>query len=278
MRVKKIESIVDNLTVSEEKRRKLILQIQELHRKGASISEIAGITGKARGTVRKYLSGNAELLCRSNKQGNLDGYKDIIIKSIRNGMTQSSIARHLKESGYTGTSSNARQYICRVAAQYGLEISRYRNTKNRPDDAVEQKPKADYITRKGIFNYLWMDGRLERHHHEFLWEEYPVLQELESCIRQFREIYIKKNMALLYMFIDRYRNSSIKEIASFAKGLEKDIAAVENSVASPLSNGFVEGTNNKLKMIKRTMYGRCGKKLLEAKLMYQPNARTDNCG
>ncbi|MBQ3414356.1 MAG: transposase, partial [Clostridia bacterium] len=36
---------------------------------------------------------------------------------------------------------------------------------------------------------------------------------------------------------------------------------------SDLSNGFVEGTNSKLKMIKRTMYGRCGKKLLAAKLM-----------
>ena len=63
---------------------------------------------------------------------------------------------------------------------------------------------------------------------------------------------------------------SIKELASFAKGLEKDIEAVENAVASDLSNGFVEGTNSKLKMIKRTMYGRCSQKLLEAKLMYSP--------
>ncbi len=46
------------------------------------------------------------------------------------------------------------------------------------------------------------------------------------------------------------------------KGLEKDLSAVENSVASPLSNGFVEGTNSKLKMVKRTMYGRCNKPLL----------------
>ena len=33
------------------------------------------------------------------------------------------------------------------------------------------------------------------------------------------------------------------------------------------SNGFVEGTNSKLKMIKRTMYGRSGKELLAAKLI-----------
>ena len=71
----------------------------------------------------------------------------------------------------------------------------------------------------------------------------------------------------LYLFIEKYKNSSLKEISRFASGLERDLPAVENSVASPLSNGFVEGTNSKLKMIKRTMYGRCGKELLAAKLI-----------
>ena len=52
---------------------------------------------------------------------------------------------------------------------------------------------------------------------------------------------------------------------------QNPICEIENSVASPLSNGFVEGTNNKLKMVKRTMYGRCSRQLLEAKLMYRPN-------
>ena len=52
------------------------------------------------------------------------------------------------------------------------------------------------------------------------------------------------------------------------EGLKRDIDAVENAVAYDYSNGFVEGTNSRLKMIKRTMYGRCGKQLLEAKLRY----------
>lgn len=49
-------------------------------------------------------------------------------------------------------------------------------------------------------------------------------------------------MVLLYLFIEKYQKSQIKEFASFAKGLEKDIAAVENAVSSSKSNGFVEGT------------------------------------
>ena len=50
--------------------------------------------------------------------------------------------------------------------------------------------------------------------------------------------------------------------------IKNHIDAVENAVAYDYSNGFVEGTNSRLKMIKRTMYGRCGRQLLEAKLRY----------
>lgn len=74
-------------------------------------------------------------------------------------------------------------------------------------------------------------------------------------------------MPYLYLFIEKYKNSDLKELSRLASGLEKDLSTVENAIASPLSNGFVEGTNSKLKMIKRTMYGRYGKELLTAKLV-----------
>lgn len=74
--------------------------------------------------------------------------------------------------------------------------------------------------------------------------------------------------SLLYSFLDKYHNSEIKQIAGFTRGLLKDLEAVENAVSSPLSNGFVEGTNSKLKMVKCTMYGRCSRQLLAAKLMF----------
>lgn len=47
----------------------------------------------------------------------------------------------------------------------------------------------------------------------------------------------------------------------------RDIEVIENLVFNNLSNGFVEGMNSKLKMTKRTMYGRCNQKLIVAKLM-----------
>ena len=73
---------------------------------------------------------------------------------------------------------------------------------------------------------------------------------------------------MLYLFVEKYNKSLLKPLRNFAEGLKRDIDAVENAVAYDYSNGFVEETNSRLKMIKLTMYGRCGKQLLEAKLRY----------
>ena len=74
----------------------------------------------------------------------------------------------------------------------------------------------------------------------------------------------KKWCCFIYLFIEKYKLSEIQELSRFEEG-EKDIEEVENSIASPLSNGFVEGTNNKLRMVKRTMYGRCSRQLFRSK-------------
>lgn len=262
---------MDNLSQIEQKRRKLILQIQELHKLGTSIPEIIQITGKDRKTIKKYLEGDPDKLCHSHAHGSLGKYTSFIIENIQNGLTQSAIARKLAELGYVGTFANARQYICKVAAENNLEIRKYCNSSAKYNADGSKKIEIDYITRKGIFNYLWMNGELTQTHREFLWKQMPFLWELEQCIKEFRMLFSKKSLALLYLFIERYKASEIKELSSFANGLEKDINAVENAVASELSNGFVEGTNSKLKMVKRTMYGRCSKQLLAAKLMYRIN-------
>ena len=138
--------------------------------------------------------------------------------------------------------------------------------------------EKDYITREGIFRHMWMNTELTDDHKKYIYDKYPNIWELHCCIKEFRNIFKNRNVPLLYLFVEKYSNSSIKALKSFADGLKRDIDAVENAVAYNFSNGFVEGTNSRLKMIKRSMYGRCGKQLLEAKLRYTKAAKTDNCG
>lgn len=113
----------------------------------------------------------------------------------------------------------------------------------------------DYITREGVFRYMWMNTELSDNHKEYIYEKYPNIWELQCCIREFRNIFKNHNVPMLYLFVEKYSKNLLKPLRSFAEGLKRDIDAVENAVAYDYSNGFVEGTNSRLKMIKRTMYG-----------------------
>ena len=55
-------------------------------------------------------------------------------------------------------------------------------------------------------------------------------------------------------------------IAAFARGLRKDQAAVAAALNVPWSNGQTEGQINRLKLLKRQMYGRAGIALLKARI------------
>jgi transposase len=62
--------------------------------------------------------------------------------------------------------------------------------------------------------------------------------------------------------------SGIEEMASFARGVQRDFAAVYAGMELDWSQGPVEGHVNRLKMIKRTMFGRANFDLLRLRVLY----------
>jgi len=63
------------------------------------------------------------------------------------------------------------------------------------------------------------------------------------------------------------QHSTLYGIRRFAQTLTLDLAAVRNAITERWSNGQVEGQINRLKMLKRAMYGRAGVDLLRARMM-----------
>jgi hypothetical protein len=63
------------------------------------------------------------------------------------------------------------------------------------------------------------------------------------------------------------RHCGLHAIRSFVKKLRQDIDAVRNAIFEPWSNGQVEGQINRLKTLKRAMYGRASVELLRARMM-----------
>ncbi len=68
-------------------------------------------------------------------------------------------------------------------------------------------------------------------------------------------------------WIAKAKNCGINSLKRFAKTLRRDCNAVQNSLKEPFSNGPVEGHINRLKTLKRQMYGRAGFELLRARLL-----------
>jgi transcriptional regulator with XRE-family HTH domain len=268
--------IVDNLPVLEQKRYQLIIQIQKLLKEGCSYRETARRLGIGRNTIAKYRKGNPLDLCKKSiKVSKIDPYHDEILQQLKDGCSKSATVKDLYKRGYAGSMSTAFDYLVKLERITGMQFSPQPYIRTYTE-ALKYKTGSigrdySYITRAGIFGFLWMNGELTEMYKKYLFKKYPILYKIKKCIQDFRYIFSERNMPSLYLFIEEYSKCDISEIRSFAKGLQRDLDAVENAVASNLSNGFVEGTNSRLKMVKRTMYGRCNRALLTAKMMLGRN-------
>ena len=100
----------------------------------------------------------------------------------------------------------------------------------------------------------------------FIVTKYPVFGYLVQFGVDYHWFMDKKDPAGLAAFIEKYKGDSYGKLATFAKGLEKDIDAVTNALLRPdISNGPVEGKNSSIKCDKRVYGGRAKVDLLTAK-------------
>ena len=95
----------------------------------------------------------------------------------------------------------------------------------------------------------------------------PEAAMLRGLSTQFREAMTDTTADRLQDWINRAKTSEFGPVVRFAYGLQKDVAAVRAAVETPWSTGQVEGQINRLKMIKRQMYGRAGFRLLRARVL-----------
>ncbi|EPW2557735.1 transposase, partial [Escherichia coli] len=84
---------------------------------------------------------------------------------------------------------------------------------------------------------------------------------------EFYRILKTQNKSQLSSWFTRVHESGSAEFRRVAAGMEADAAAICEAISSRWSNGVVEGHVNRLKMLKRQMYGRAGFELLRQRVM-----------
>jgi transposase len=98
----------------------------------------------------------------------------------------------------------------------------------------------------------------------------PGFALLRTMALSFRTILQKGKIETLHCWLERARDSEVPALRRFAQKLQQDRQAVEAAVQEKWSNGPVEGHVNRLKMLKRQMYGQASVELLRARLLPLP--------
>lgn len=251
------------LARSDISRRERYTEILRLRELGHTYQQIASVLNVSKRTISIVLNGEIENLCRDSRKSILDPYLNKIAEGIQAGKTVMMIYDDL---GRPGSRTNFYSYAQGLAERLGLSLVKSKRTPKIPGDGGTPVQAFEYLKRNHIFHCLWDEKAFSDEQRRYLEENHPVVMELQKRIREFRLIFEQQNPCMLRLFIESCSQSEHSRIANFAKGLRQDFDAVDFAVSSAKSNAFVEGSNNKIKMVKRVMYGRCGIKLLKAKL------------
>jgi hypothetical protein len=166
-------------------------------------------------------------------------------------------------AAYMPKGQRRRAMLARLVANWrkGGKTSR----PNAPE-RISPKHAAILVTRAA-------DQMTEAQQHLFdrISAQCPDVIELRQMALAFRTALTGGDAAKFRLWVEGARHCEYGSVVRFAYGLRKDLLAVSAAVESPWSTGQVEGQINRLKMIKRQMYGRAGFHLLRARVLpYTP--------
>jgi transposase len=94
--------------------------------------------------------------------------------------------------------------------------------------------------------------------------EFTIMRRLAM---RFRGILRSKDIQKFRAWLDDAQQSGIYAMQRFAGTVRRDLDAVTNALTEGWSNGQTEGQINRLKTLKRAMYGRAGPELLRARML-----------
>jgi transposase len=248
-------------------RQEICQQAKDLREKGWSIHAIAKHLNRERATIRKYLKveGDWQRTPRPPGKSLLDPYRESILaqweQGCRNGQH---ILRTIRTQGYKGSDTLLRAFVTDLRKQLPVKAP-----------ARMQACATIRTIAKTPREIRWL---LAKHREDLTDEERADLDRLLQASEEVRAI-----RSLLHKFLNMVRQrkderlrpwmeaaltSDIPELKSFVAGIERDYDAVKAALRLPWSQGITEGKVNKLKTLKRVMYGKAGFALLRQRLLH----------
>lgn len=241
-------------------------------------SVIARKLGMSRNTVARYgaLPDFPEVPARRPTFGRslLNPYKQQLLGWWNDGIRAPSVLMELLQPiGYEGTIRTRQRYISGLRRAQGLPPERFRVVKPLPKVIVPKSPP--FTPRQAAYLIILRPENRQVEEADLLkrmTQQHPDLALLVDLADAFLQLLRQRQADAFDDWLVRIEKSSIQPLQTFARGLIDDYAAVKASMSTEWSNGPVEGLNNKLKMLKRQMYGRASLDLLAKRFILSMTA------
>ena len=265
LRQKRTSSELARREGSRQQRLALYHQVVALHQQGGTISGIARQLQIGKQTVRNFIATKSfpEWGRAQQTRSAIDPYRE----ALKRLWDQGCHAPH--------------QLWQRLQAELGflggyMLVYRWVQLQREVDaQALNQSQHQNGTTAKGMaprhlsWSFLRDPSRLEKQEREMLslLRQENTVNLVYELAQQFVSMVKERKAELLSTWLRDSQISGIIELVNFAQGLEKEGSALHAALTLPYSNGPVEGKINKLKSIKRSMYGRGGFPLLKQRVL-----------
>jgi transposase len=248
-------------------------QISDLQKQGMKSAEIAAVVGMAERTVRHWLSqrGIPYSGPRKPRSSPLDPYKTYLLERWHQGCRSGAqLERELRAKGYKG--SQKAIYRCLASLELFLSSpSRRSGAQSRETTKSQHNPLLALSASQATWLFFRKEEDLKAEEQEnlrLLRQASPDLETAYQLVQEFLSMVRELTGERLEEWLGKVEAEALQAFQPFVTGVQQDKDAVLAGLTLPWSNGPLEGNVNRLKLIKRSMYGQADLNLLKLRVLH----------
>ena len=236
--------------------------VRFLRQKGYAERRIARLLGMSRGKVRIYASAQSFPERKTRYvPSRLDPFLPYLEQRFQAGVTNArQLWREIRDRGYPGTSGQVSKWMRQRRAITPVQ---------KPD--AQPAPSVSLPDLRTCLHLLTSQPARLATTEKFLLEQLltvDTLRELYDLAQTFTSMVCDRQSSVLDDWVRHCAGSELETLKAFVASVQQDYRAVRMALELPWSNGQTEGQVNRLKLLKRQMYGRANLDLLRLRVLY----------